>query len=331
MVIESKHIMKVFITRVIPDIGVKLLENEGFTVTQYTGKQELGQQELIARCKHFDALLSVGPNKIDAHFLAECRHLKAIALLSVGYDNVDIATATRLGIAIGNTPGVLSGATADTAFLLMLAVSRKAFYLNHTIAQGKWGFYEPTANLGIELNGKTLGIFGLGRIGAELARKCKGAYGMSVIYHNRGRNMEAEKELGASYVSFDELLAQSDVLSLHANLSAETKELFDKPAFSKMKPSAIFINTARGGMHNEQHLTQALQEGIIWGAGLDVTNPEPMQKDNVLLTMPNVCVLPHIGSATVETRDAMAKIAAQNIIAGLQGRPMPHAINPEVY
>jgi glyoxylate reductase len=323
--------MKVFITRIIPQIGVQLLQDQGFTVTQYTGKKELTQQELIAECKNQDALLSVGGNKIDAHFFNECGHLKAIALLAVGYDNVDIATATQLGKPIGNTPGVLSGATADTAFLLMLAVSRKAFFMGNTIARGQWGFYEPTANLGIELNGKTLGIFGLGRIGIDLARKCIGAYGMKIIYHNRGHNEEAETELGATYVSFDELLAQSDVLSVHANLSPETKGLFDKAAFSKMKDTAIFINTARGGIHNEENLTEALQTGKIWGAGLDVTNPEPMHKDNALLTMPNVCVLPHIGSATVETRDAMAKIAAHNIIAALQGQRMPHAINPEVY
>lgn len=323
--------MKVFITRVIPQIGVQLLQDQGFTVTQYSGNKELTQDGLIAECKNYDALLSVGGNKIDAHFFNECGHLKAIALLSVGYDNVDIATATKLGKPIGNTPGVLSGTTADTAFLLMLAVSRKAFYMGNTIAKGEWGFYEPTANLGIELNGKTLGIFGLGRIGLELARKCIGAYGMKVIYHNRSHNEEAEKELGATYVSFDELLVQSDVLSVHSNLSPETKGLFNQFAFSKMKSSAIFINTARGGIHNEQDLTEALQAGTIWGAGLDVTDPEPMKRDNILLSMPNVCVLPHIGSATVETRNAMAEIAARNIIAALRGQQMPHAINPEVY
>jgi glyoxylate reductase len=323
--------MKVFITRVIPKIGVQLLQQAGHTVTQYEGKRDLTQEELITECKKYDALLSVGGNKINEYFLNACSHLKAISLLSVGYDNVEIAAATKLGRPISNTPGVLSGATADTAFLLMLAVSRKAFYLSNTIARGEWGFYEPNANLGIELNGKTLGIFGLGRIGAELARKCMGAYGMKVIYHNRNRNEEAEKELEARYVSFDELLAQSDVLSVHANLSTETKGLFDKAVFSKMKTSAIFINTARGGIHNEQDLTTALQNGTIWGAGLDVTNPEPMDKDNVLLNMPNVCVLPHIGSATMETRDAMARIAAQNIIAALKGEQMPQAINPEVY
>ncbi len=323
--------MKVFVTRVIPDKGLELLKDAGCTITQHTELYDLTQQELIATCKNYDALLSVGNNKIDEYFLKECDHLKAIALLSVGYDNVDIAAANKLKKAIGNTPGVLSGATADVAFLLMLAVSRKAFYLNKTIQKDEWKFYQPTANLGIELNNKTLGIFGLGRIGFELAKKCIGAYGMKIIYHNRNRNEQAEKNLNAKYVSFDELLQYSDVLSVHTSLSPETKELFNAAAFNKMKSSAIFINTARGGIHNENDLIEALQNNRIWGAGLDVTNPEPMKKDNPLLNMPSVCVLPHIGSATFETRNAMAEMAAKNIIAGLKGERIPFPINPEVY
>lgn len=323
--------MKVLITRVIPDKGLQLLKDAGCTVTQHAEKRDLTQQELIEACKKNDALLSVGNNKIDEHFLTDCNNLKAISLLSVGYDNVDIEAANKLKIAIGNTPGVLSGATADTAFLLMLAVSRKAFYLNNTIKKGGWKFYEPTANLGMELNNKTLGIFGLGRIGTELAKKCIGAYNMKIIYHNRNRNGDAEKELNATYVSFNEVLLQSDVLSVHANLSADTKGLFNKNAFEKMKSTSIFINTARGGIHNENDLIEALQNQIIWGAGLDVTNPEPMKEDNPLLNMPSVCILPHIGSATVETRNAMAEMAAKNIIAGLKGERMPFPINPKVY
>jgi lactate dehydrogenase-like 2-hydroxyacid dehydrogenase len=323
--------MKVFITRIIPDPALKLLHDAGCTITQYTEKKEINQTDLITICRQHDALLNVGLAKLDRHFLDECRHLKAISLMSVGYDNVDIAYATSLKIPIGNTPDVLSRATSDVAFLLMLAVSRKAFFHHNRIINGTWGFFEPTANLGIELYGKTIGIFGLGRIGMELAKKCIGAYSMRVIYHNRSRNELAERELGAKSVSFDELLHQSDILSIHANLSTETKGLFNKETFSKMKPSSIFINTARGGFHNESDLIVALQDGLIWGAGLDVTNPEPMSKDNLLLTMPNACVLPHIGSATVEARNAMAKIAAQNVIAALQGNQMQYCVNPEVY
>lgn len=319
--------MKAFITRKIPDVGLQLLRAAGVTVTAHTELRELTQEELITACQANDALLSVGGgNKIDAVFLNACSHLKVVSLMSVGYDNVDVAEATRLGIPIGNTPGVLSNATADTAFLLMMAAARKAFYLHNTIARGEWGFFEPTKNLGVELNGKTLGVFGLGKIGAALAKKCIGAYDMKLIYHNRRRNEAAEQALGAQWVTFDELLQQSDVLSLHAALTPETKGLFDEQAFRKMKSSSIFINTARGAMHNEMHLLKALQEHRIWGAGLDVTNPEPMEPDNPLLQMPNVAVLPHIGSATVEARNGMAVIAAQNLIAGLKGEALPHAV-----
>ena len=323
--------MKILITRKIPEAGLIRLKDAGHTVTQHTRKSELTAEELIRACKNHDALMSVGHNTLDEPFFRECRHLRAISLMSAGYDNVDISAATRLGIPIGHTPGVLSSVTSDIALLLMLAVSRNAFYMHHTIARGEWGFFEPTANLGIELYGKTLGIYGLGNIGFEMARKSAAVFDMKVIYHNRTRNEHAEKELDARPVSFDELLQISDVLSVHANLSSQTRGVFNMDAFSKMKRSVIFINTARGAIHNETDLIEALKKGLIWGAGLDVTNPEPMASDNPLLTMPNVCVLPHIGSATKETRAAMATRAADNIIAGLKGEQMPYVVNPGVY
>ncbi len=319
--------MNVFITAGIVDTGLQVLRDAGISYTQWTEKTVLPQDELIARCKSFDALLSTGANRIDAHFLHSCSHLKVIALHAVGYDNVDIDAATQLKIPIGNTPRVLSDATADTAFLLMLATSRKAFYMHKTIAKGEWTFFDPAVNLGVELQGKTLGIFGLGKIGYEMAKRCKGAYDMEIIYHNRSSNEEAEKKLGARKVSFDELLQESDVLSAHAALTSVTKEIFNATAFAKMKSTAIFINTARGGMHNEKDLITALQQQLIWGAGLDVTNPEPMLANNPLLDMPNVCILPHIGSATFEARSAMSRLAAENIVAGLQGKPLPNWVN----
>ncbi|WP_126244065.1 2-hydroxyacid dehydrogenase [Chitinophaga rhizosphaerae] len=318
--------MKVFITRQIPETGIQLLRDAGIEFTEHTEKRNLSPEELVAACKAHDALLSVGGNRLKADFLQACRHLKVIALMSAGYDNLDVDTAKALGIPVGNTPGVLSNATADTAFLLMLAVSRKAFYMHKRIEKGEWGFFDPTANLGIELNGRTLGVFGLGSIGTALARKCRGAFDMEVIYHNRSRNEAAEKELGARYVCFDELLAQSDVLSVHAALSPQTEGIFNAEAFGKMKPTAIFVNAARGSMHQENDLLEALRTHRIWGAGLDVTHPEPMDRNNLLLQMPNVAVLPHIGSATEEARGGMARMAAENIIAGLKGGPLPHPI-----
>lgn len=323
--------MKVFITKSIPETGIRLIREAGHEVTIHDESRPLPQEELIAQCLRYDALVSAGFNKIDAHFLETCKHLKVISLFSVGYDSVDMEAATRLKIPVGNTPDVLSRATADIAFLLMLAVSRKAFFNYKKILDGKWQGFEPTAHLGQELYGKTLGVFGLGNIGYEMALKCKAAFGMKIIYHNRKPNAKADGDLEASYVSFDALLAQSDVLTLHANLSDATKGIFNKDAFSQMKPHAIFINTGRGALHNEKDLKEALENGTIWGAGLDVTNPEPMDKDNPLLTMPNVCVLPHIGSATQEARDGMAVMAATNVIAGLKDEPLPTIVNPDVY
>jgi len=323
--------MKVFITRIIPESGLQLLRKAGIEITQWEEKRELTDQELIDHCKKADALLTAGRSKIDGNFLKACSHLKVISLFATGFDNVDIDEANRQKIAIGHTPDVLSKATADIAFLLMQNVARKAFFHHKRIEKGSWNFFEPTANLGIDLQGKTLGILGLGKIGFEMAKSSKGAFEMDIIYHNRSTNEEAETRLGARKVSFAELLEQSDVISVHANLTDETRGLFNKETFAKMKPNAIFINTARGPIHNEKDLLEALQKEVIWGAGLDVTNPEPMDRDNILLHMPNVAVLPHIGSSTESTRNDMAILAAQNVIAGLNDEKLPKAVNPEIY
>ncbi len=323
--------MKIFITKKIPQKGIDLLQSAGHEITIHESASPLSENELIEASQQCNYVLNGGMQKFDADFFENCPNLKALSLMSVGYDNVDIAAATHHRVPVSNTPGILSGATADVAFLLMLAVSRKAFFNHKRILQGKWEGFDPTENLGIELNNKTLGIFGLGRIGFELARKARAAYNMEIIYYNRSRNEEAERVLGAKYVHFDELLTRSDVLSIHAALTAETKSRFDKNAFARMKNSAILVNTARGGLVNEFDLTAALKAGELWGAGLDVTDPEPMTPDNPLLGMDNVCILPHIGSATVETRDNMALMAANNLLTAIRGEKMPQIINGEVY
>jgi len=323
--------MKVFISRKIPAAGIDHLINAGLSVTVWEEDRPLTQEELIEKVQPYDALICMNGEKINAHFLQSCSHLKVIALYSVGYDNIDLAAATSLKIPISNTPDVLSRATADTAFTLLLNVSRKAFFHHRRILNNQWDFFRPTANLGMELDHKTLGIFGLGRIGLVMAQRCKGAFNMNVIYHNRSSNPQAEKEVGARRVSFEELLAQSDVLSIHTSLTPETKGKFDKAVFDQMKPGSIFINTARGAIHNQQDLYDALQENKLWGAGLDVTNPEPMQPDDPLLLLPNVAVLPHIGSATKEARNGMAMLAAANVIAGLKSQQLPNIINGDVY
>jgi lactate dehydrogenase-like 2-hydroxyacid dehydrogenase len=321
----------VFISRKIPEAGLEYMRNAGVDIFEWTTKRDLSSKELIEYCQKADALLSAGGNRIDKPFLESVKHLKVISLHSVGFDTVDIAAATDLKIPIGNTPGVLSDATADIALLLMLATSRKAMYMHNLIPQGGWGFFEPTANLGIDIRNKTLGIFGLGKIGFELAKRASAALNMKIIYHNRGHHPIAEKELNALWVSFNDLVENSDILSVHTALTPETRDRFNKDVFSKMKRTSIFINSARGAIHNEDDLTEALKNGIIWGAGLDVTNPEPMRADHPLLFMPNVCILPHIGSATEETRSAMSLIAAKNIVAGLKGERLPFVVNPEVY
>ncbi|WP_333851974.1 2-hydroxyacid dehydrogenase [Epilithonimonas sp.] len=323
--------MKVFINKRIPQIGIDILkENNLEIITQET--EHPTHQVWLEKCKKADILLSVGgKNKYDKAFFDACPNIKAIALFSVGFDQVDIAEATKRKIPIGNTPDVLSRATSDVAFLLMQMVSRKANYNIEKVKSGNWKDFDTLEELGQELYGKTLGILGLGRIGFEMAEKCKAAFGMNIIYHNRSHNERAEKELDAKYVSFDELTQQSDIISIHANYTPEQADLFNKSVFEKMKPNLIFINTARGGFHNETDLLEALKSGKIWGAGLDVTNPEPMDKTNPLLQLPNVCVFPHIGSATIEARNGMAKLASENIVAFSKDEKMPTIVNPKVY
>lgn len=322
--------MKICINKRIPEIGITMLQEAGLEVA-IAENEHLSHEEWLAYCKDADAVLNVGQNKYQKDFFEQCPNLKAIALYSVGFDHVDISEANERGIPVGNTPDVLSRATSDVAFLLMQSVARRASYNFQKVNDGNWGDFDPLHALGQELYGKTLGIFGLGRIGFEMAEKCKKAFDMNIIYHNRHHNDEAESKLGAQYVSFDELVSQSDVLSIHANFKNEQADLFNHSVFEKMKPNAIFINTARGGFHNQKDLYNALISNQIWGAGLDVTNPEPMVNDDPILELSNVCVLPHIGSATIEARNGMAKLAAENIIAFSKGEKMPHCANPEVY
>ena len=322
--------IKVLVTRNIPVLGVELLRNEGFSVTAWPHERPMTDQELISESKKNNVILCVSADNIGTDFINACSHLQMISQFAVGYDNIDVSLATKLGIPIGYAPGAMNEATADIAFGLMIAVGRKFFSMHKGILKGEWTYFKPNANLGIEFNNKTLGIFGLGRIGLAMARRCKGAYNMNIIYCNRKSNPDAERLYGAKQVSFDELLQQSDVISVHSVMSKETKEIFNKDSFSKMKPGSIFINTARGGIHNEKDLIDALNSVTIWGAGLDVTNPEPMKQDNPLLEMENVCILPHIGSATIEARNEMSRMAAENIISYYKNNTVPNIVNPEV-
>lgn len=323
--------MKIFINKLIPEVGMKMLARPDIDLVM-PENPEISYDEWISYCQQCEAILNIGAYKIDAKFFDLCPSVKAVSLFSVGYDQVDLEEATRRGIPVSNTPDVLSKATSDISFMLMLMVSRLASFHSNQVRVGvRFKYFNPIANLGQELYSKTLGVFGLGRIGYEMAIKCKAAYGMPIIYHNRNRNEELEEKLGAKYVSFEELLAQSDVLSIHANYAPEYRGLFNKEVFEKMKDNSIIVNTARGGFINEKDLEEALNMGKVWGAGLDVTDPEPMLPDNPLLKHERVCVLPHIGSATIEARGGMARIAAENIVAFVEGEKLKTCLNPEVY
>lgn len=317
----------VLISKKLPDTAQRLLTEAGFKVHIWEEEHPMPKDELIQRCQECEALLCTSGDSIDAAFLHACSHLKIISIYAVGYDNIDIRIASQLGIPIGHTPGVLTDATAEIAFGLLVAVARNFLDAHRTILKGEWKHFNPIKYLGKDLKNKTLGIFGLGAIGFEMARRCKTVYNMEIIYHNRTPNKKAEELLGARLVSFDQLLEQSDVLSVHASLNPETQGVFNESAFRKMKDSAIFLNTARGGLHNESDLIRAMENNQIWGVGLDVTNPEPMSSGNPLLSMERVMILPHIGSATFFTRSEMARLAAENIIRFFREGKLVHQVN----
>lgn len=323
---EKNLKMKILSTKQLPGTIYNQLEELGYKIEVHSNDlPSLTDAELIKACEGKEILISAGYNRLDRELLTALPSIKLICLYSVGFDHVDLEAAKDLNIQVTNTPDVLSKATADTAFLLMLATSRKAFYLSKTVNEGTWGDFNPMAHLGQELDGKTIGILGLGKIGFYMAKRCKNAFGMKIIYHNRSRNEYAEKSLAAEYVSFEDLLAKSDVLSLHVDLNQSTHHLMNASSFDQMKPNSILINTARGGVIQQDDLVAALKAHKIWGAGLDVTTPEPLPSNHELLSFPQVCILPHVGSGTVETREAMSALVFHNILAYTNGK---HLITP---
>ncbi|VBB05382.1 d-isomer specific 2-hydroxyacid dehydrogenases signature 3 [Lucifera butyrica] len=274
-----------------------------------------------------EGLVAAGNVRIDERLLAYAPKLKVIAQSAVGYDNIDVDACTRRGIPVGNTPGVLVEATADLAFGLLLCATRRIHEGWEFVRQGKW---TPNQNIpfGIDLYGKVLGIVGMGRIGAAVARRAR-AFGMRVIYYNRNRRPD-EAELGVKYASFDNLLTQADCILVLTPLSPATRGLFGWEQFGRMKSTAFFVNAARGPIVDTGALASALAANQIAYAVLDVTDPEPLPGDHPLLQLPNVLVTPHIGSATIETRTRMALLTADNLLAGLRNRPLPACVNPEV-
>ncbi len=281
-------------------------------------------EQLRAGAAEAEGLLSLLTDRIDDALLADCPHLRAIANYAVGVDNIDLAAAARRGIAVGNTPDVLTEATADLTFALLLAAARRLPEALSDAAGGDWQTWEPGRWLGADVAGATLGIVGMGRIGRAVARRA-GGFGMEILYAS-GRGSDAG-ELGRR-VTLAELLTRADFVTLHCPLTEATRHLIDGEALARMQSTAILVNTARGAIVDQAALARALREEEIAGAALDVTDPEPPTADDPLFDAPNLIVAPHIGSATWGARTRMAELAAENLRAALAGEPMPHAVSP---
>ena len=292
-------------------VGPSTLENPTLT------------DELRAALATADGLLTMLTVKVDQALLDLAPNLKIVSQMAVGVNNINLKACAARSIPVGHTPGVLTDATADVAMTLMLATARRLPEATADAREGRWGAWNPIQWLGTDLAGSTLGIVGMGAIGQATARRAK-AFGMRVVYHSRSQYPEIEAELAAEKLPLNDLLAQSDFVSLHTPLTAETTHLIDASALKAMKRSAILINTARGEVVDQDALIAALQNGDIQAAGLDVTTPEPLPTNNPLFKMPNCLVLPHIGSATQRTRQRMAELACENLLLGLEGKPLKH-------
>jgi glyoxylate reductase len=317
----SHHI---FCTRTIPEVGIDLLRSEA-DLTVFEEDRQITKEELIEGVRDADALLCLLSDPVDADVIAAAPHLRCISSYAVGYNNIDVEAARARGITVTNTPGVLTEATADIAFALMLDVARRTTESDAWLRKGMFAGWAPKLFLGLDLTEKTLGIVGAGRIGQALARKAAGAFRMRVLYHNRSRDEGFERDTAAQYVEMETLLREADVISLHVPLSTETRHLIDSRALDMMKPTAILINTARGPVVDEAALITALREKRIFGAGLDVYEDEPRIPAE-LIALPNTVLLPHIGSASVDTRNRMAAMAARNALDVLAGREPAHRV-----
>ncbi|MEX1335498.1 MAG: D-glycerate dehydrogenase [Candidatus Limnocylindrales bacterium] len=317
---------RVLVTRRIPEAGLAAVRADA-EVDLWEEELPPPREELLVRVRGVDGLLSLLTDRVDGELLeAAGPTLKVVSNYAVGYDNIDVAACRARGVAVGNTPDVLTETTADLAFALLMAVARRLPEGHHFVRGDRWQTWGPLLLLGKDVHGATLGIVGLGRIGREVARRARG-FGMRTLYHSRRQAPpEVEAELGATFASLDELLAASDFVSLHVALTEETRQLIDAAALARMKRGAILVNTSRGGIVDQTALAEALRSGHLFGAGLDVTDPEPMRADDPFLQLPNCLVVPHIGSASERTRERMAQKAAANLVAGLRGEALPDPV-----
>ncbi|NJD28265.1 MAG: D-glycerate dehydrogenase [Chloroflexi bacterium] len=322
---------RVFVARIIPDDGLEPIR-AACDVEVWPNELPPQRAELLRAIEGCDGVLTLLTDRVDDEFLDHAGPgLKVVSNFAVGFDNIDVPACTRRGVAVGNPPGVLTETTADLAFALLMAAARRLPEGDRYVRGGQWRTWGPMLLLGPDVHGSTLGIVGFGRIGQAVARRARG-FGMRVLYHDLSRVDESiERELGATFLPLEEVLAQADFVSLHVNLSDETRGLIDTARLRRMKPSAIVVNTSRGPVVDSMALFEALRDGVIAGAALDVTDPEPLPSDHPLLTLENCLVVPHIASASRATRGKMAAMAAANLLAGIRGERLPTPVNPEVH
>lgn len=322
---------KVVVTRPLPGDALERLRREPLDLRLWEGEEPPTRAAFLALLPEVEGLLCLLTERVDEAALAGGGALRVVSTMAVGYDHIDVAACTRRGIPVGNTPGVLTETTADLAFALLLATARRIVEAAEYVKGGHWHTWSPSVLLGVDVHHATLGIVGLGRIGLEVAKRARG-FDMRVLYHSRARRPEAEAALGLTFVPrLLDLLGAADFVTLHVPLGPQTRHLIGPAELKAMKPSAVLINTSRGAVVDQQALYLALRTGALAAAGLDVTDPEPLPAEDLLLTLPNAVVLPHIGSASLQTRAKMAAMAVDNLLAGLRGERLPHCVNPEVY
>jgi len=317
---------RVFVARVIPSAGLDRVR-EAADAEVWPDELPPPREVLLQKVQGMDGLLSLLTDRVDDELLdAAGPSLKVVSNFAVGYDNIDVPACGRRGVAVGNTPGVLTETTADLAFALLMATARRLPEGHDYVRDDRWQTWGPMLLLGKDVHSATLGLVGFGRIGREMARRATG-FGMRTLYHDKVRAEEVvERSLAATYAPLETVLAESDFLSLHTVLSDETRHLIDAAALARMKPGAILINTSRGAVVDQVALADALSSNRLFAAGLDVTDPEPLRADHPLVGLPNCLIVPHIASASERTRDRMAEKAADNLIAGIRGQPLPDPV-----
>lgn len=321
----------VIVSHTLPEAWLaKLYETCEVLVGPETAVTPALSPELEAQLHRADGLMTMLTVRVDDALLARASNLRVVSNMAVGTDNVDKAACTARGIPVGNTPGVLTEGTADLAMAILLAVARRLPEASRDAREGRWTTWSPTGWLGADLNGATLGIIGLGQIGSAIAHRAR-AFGLNIVYHNRSRSPEKEQALNATWLPLPDLLAQSDFVMVSTPLTPDTHHLINAAALQAMKPTAILVNIARGPVVDGNALLTALREGWIQAAALDVTDPEPLPADHPLYALPNCFITPHIGSAANGTRRAMAELAVENLLLGVQGERLKHCVNTAVY